>query len=556
MSDVASIGSPSEQQAVIYLRVSTEEQVDNYSLDTQADICRREAEKRGFQVAEIFREEGRSAKTITDRPTLIELLGYCRQHRRRINAVIVYRLDRISRQTADYLAIRKKLFELDITLISATEPTGDTPTEKFIETMLAGFAQMDNDVRGERSKNGMKARFMNGLPNGNIPLGYLSENGYAVKDAETFSTLQTAWELMGTGTKSLREIAQILNDQGIRDKQKGRRETTLRAQTLSGIFRNKFYAGKITSRKYGLEVQGQHTPMITEELFYRVQATIDGRNRNAAPALARRNLDSPDFPLRRIVKCSRCKHSFTAAWSKGKRARYGYYFCPKRCGGSSIPVKQIEDTTAELLTKISLRPETAELINAYLRHTYYLRIGALRQKREKADSELKKLYELRQSLIEKNLSGVYSDDIFKEQNKLLEEKIKGVQAAKSDTIIEKYNLEAITKFIQHKFTDLNKTFSEALLKQKRVLMCSIFPLGLNWGYPGYSNTHVSPFYRSLTGVKDDQVQNGTPDRIRTYDLWLRKPTLYPAELRVHNELFFNNRGDYSIFARVMLLSNN
>jgi hypothetical protein len=116
---------------------------------------------------------------------------------------------------------------------------------------------------------------------------------------------------------------------------------------------------------------------------------------------------------------------------------------------------------------------------------------------------------------------------------LLEEKVKGVQAAKSDTVIEKYNLEAITKFIQAKFTSLNNTFSESLLKQKRVLMCSIFPQGLSWSYPGYSNTSISPFYRSLLAFQNNQVQNGTPDRIRTYDLWLRKPTLYPAELRVH-----------------------
>ncbi len=538
MSDTAAIRSTAEkQQAVIYLRVSTEEQVDNYSLDTQADICRKEAERRGLDIVEIFSEKGRSAKTITDRPTLIEMLGYCRKHRRQVGAVIVYRLDRISRQTADYLAIRKKLFELEITLISATEPTGDTPTEKFIETMLAGFAQMDNDVRGERSRNGMKARFMSGLPNGNVPLGYLCENGYATKNPETFSALQAAWELMGTGTKSLREMAKILNDQGIRDKQKGCNEVLIRPQTLSGIFRNKFYAGKITSKKYGLEVQGQHTPMITDELFYRVQAIIDGRNRNAAPALTRRNQDSPDFPLRRIIKCARCQQSFTAAWSKGKNARYGYYFCLKRCGqGSSIPVKQIEDATSELLSKVSLRPEAVKLISAYLRHTYFLRIGALRQKREKADVELKKIYALRQALIEKNLSGVYSDDIFKEQNKLLEEKIKAVQAAKSDTIIEKYSLEAITKFIEAKFTDLNNTFSESLLKQKRVLMCSIFPQGLGWSYPGYSNTQISPFYRSLLDVNTGQVLLGTPDRIRTYDLWYRKPTLYPAELRARNTL--------------------
>ncbi len=359
--------------------------------------------------------------------------------------------------------------------------------------MLASYAQMDNDIRGERSRNGMKARFMSGLPNGNIPLGYKSENGYAVKDPETFAVMKNAWELMLTGTKSLREIAVILNDQGILAGQKGRAERPLRAQTLSCIFRNKFYAGKITSRKYGLEVQGQHTPMVTEEQFYIVQAILDGRNRNAAPTLSKRSQDNPDFPLKRIIKCSACQQGFTAAWSKGKRQRYGYYFCPKRCGaGSSVPVKQIEDLTHELLTKMSLRQEAVELINAYIRQTYFLRIGALRKKREAADVELKKLFELRQALIEKNLHGIYSDEIFKEQNKLLEEKISGVQTAKSDAVIEKYNLEAITKFIQYKFVSLNDTFASSLLKQKRVLTCSIFPKGLNWCYPGYSKPQISP----------------------------------------------------------------
>ena len=509
--NAASQQSPLKQSAVIYLRVSTEEQVDNYSLDTQADLCRKEAERRGFEVLEIFREEGRSAKTIRERPTLIELLEYCRKHRKEVGAVIVYRLDRISRQTADYLAIRKKLVESDITLISASEPTGDSPTERFVETMLAGFAQMDNDVRGERSRNGMKARFLSGLHNGSAPMGYSGQDGYAVKNPETFSAIQLAWELMATGTKSLREMAKILNDQGIMDKRKGHKDAPIRAQTLSGIFRNKFYAGKVVSKKYGMEVQGQHAPMVTEEVFYRVQAILDGRNRNAAPAISRRSLESVDFPLRRIIICNNCNHSFSGAWSKGKRQKYAYYFCVKRCS-SSVTISDVETTTDKLLAKITLKDETVKLVNAFLRRTYYLRIDALKQKRDRADIALKEVYQTRQALIEKNLNGVYSDDIFKEQNKVLEEKIKGIQAAKNDTVIEKYNLEAISKFITEKFTNLNNTFSTSDLALKRVLMCSLFPKGLRWNYPGYVNTQISPFYRSFLDLQGRQVQIGADER--------------------------------------------
>ena len=131
--------------------------------------------------------------------------------------------------------------------------------------------------------------------------------------------------------------------------------------------------------------------------------------------------------------------------------RYGYYFCTKRCGqGSSIPIKHVDAATTELLANISLTDASIELISAFLRRTYYLRIGALKQKRDHADIELKKVYETRQTLIEKNLNGIYSDDVFKEQNKLLEERIIGIQVLLNAAVIDKYNLEAITKFIQGK----------------------------------------------------------------------------------------------------------
>ena len=508
-------------KALIYLRVSTEEQVENYSLDTQEEICKKEAERRGLEVLEIFREEGRSAKNIQGRPMLIQMLEYCRKHKKEVGAVIIYRLDRISRQTSDYLAIRKKLAECEIKLISATEPTGNSPTEKFVETMLAGFAQMDNDVRSERSKNGLRARFLTGLNHGYVPLGYVNQNGYAIKDHETFDKMKSAWDLMATGTKTLREIAVILNEQGLRGgrKEKGK-EFLLRPQTVNRFFRNKFYAGKVLSKKYGEEVNGQHPPMITEEQYYKVQAILDGRNTHISLPLARRNKDNPDFPLRRIVKCVKCGASFTGAWSKGKRKRYAYYFCRNRCkdSASNVPVDILESATIKKLGNISLTGQTVELFNAWLRKKYYERVSTWQKRRDQADGELAKLYEFRQGLIEKNVAGIYSDEIFKEQNKIVEEKIKTLQVAKNDELLEKYNLEDITKFVKNKFTNLAQTYTESSLAVKRTLLCSIYPSGLQWAGNGYSNTKISPFYTSLLNIQLNSVPFGSADGIRTRDL--------------------------------------
>ena len=497
------LGTKELKKAVVYLRVSTEEQVENYSLDTQENICAKEAQRRDIAVIKIFKEEGRSAKTIAGRPALIELLEYCRKNRREIDALIVYRLDRLSRQITDYLAIRKKLAECDIALISASEPTGNSPTEKFIETMLAGFAQMDNDVKSERTKNGLRARFLTGLNTGGAPLGYLRENGYVIKDPSTWEKIKASWELMATGTKTLREMAIIMNEQKIKEFHKGK-PYLIRQQTANRIFRNKFYTGVLISKKYGHEVQGQHPPMVTEELYYRVQAVLDGRSTNILVPLAKRNRDNEDFPLRRIVKCSNCGTSFTGAWSKGKLSKYAYYFCQKRCGRPSVPVGDIEKNMKELLTKITPTVKTLELLIAYIKRTYYERVAALQKKRDQADIELKKLYELRQSLIEKNLAGIYSDDIFKEQNKLLEEKIKDIRITKDDALIGKYNLEAIIKFIKDKFENLSQTYEypDSELEQKRVLLCSIFPLGLPWSYPGYSNTEITPYYQAILDIEE------------------------------------------------------
>ena len=83
------------KKAVIYIRVSSEEQVENFSLQTQEEICRRDAKYKGYEIAEVFKEEGRSAKTIIGRPVLLEMLDFCRKNKKDLQAVYVYRLDRL-----------------------------------------------------------------------------------------------------------------------------------------------------------------------------------------------------------------------------------------------------------------------------------------------------------------------------------------------------------------------------------------------------------------------------------------------------------------------------
>lgn len=499
------------KKAVLYLRVSTEEQVDNFSLDTQEDICRKEAEKRGYTVVETFREEGRSAKSISGRPVLINLLEYCRKHKHNVQAVFVYRLDRISRITSDYLAIRKKLGENGVTVVSSTEPTGDSPTEKLVETMLAGFAQLDNDIRSERARNGLKARFLAGMiVTGQPPLGYMMQGDYAVKDPSRWDLVKKSWDLMATGTKTLREMAITMNEWGLREKFRGR-ENLMIPQRISEMFRNKFYMGILTSKTYKEEVKGQYIPMITEELFYKVQAILDGRNLNKIP-LAQRSHINPDFPLRRVVRCAKCGIGLTGGWSKGRSSKYAYYRCAHSCPNSSIKAELLEQSVISLLKQISPKKECLNLFIHFLSNTYHQRLARLEKLKNEADAEIERIKQQRKILIEKNMNGVYSDEIFKEQNAVLEEKIIKAQVAKDDSTIDKYDVNEVISFLKTRLADLGETYKRSNLAQIKVLLGSIFLSGLAWSNEGTLNHTISPLYQYIRTFSNESVRSCADER--------------------------------------------
>ena len=501
--------------AVVYLRVSTEEQVDNFSLDTQEEICRKEAVRRGMKIIKIFREEGKSAKTITGRPVLVEMLKYCRKNKKTLGAVFVYRLDRLSRQTSDYLSIRKSLIDYDVQLIPASEPTGTSPTDTLLETIMASFAQHDNDVRSERTRNGMKARFLSGLITRRPPLGYkMNENKIPVEDPETWDKMKQAWDLIATGTKALRGMTDIMNEMDLNTTYKGKK-IKLKVQTTQRIFRNKFYAGILTSQTYKEEVQGQHRPLISLEQFYKVQSILDGRCVNKKALNVKKTRNNKAFPLRRVVKCAECGIGLTAGWSKGRTKHYPYYRCAGGCKVTSIRAEKLDETVIELLRVITPKKECIELFTQYVVEEYEQRLKTLKTAKNKADGEIERLVDMRKVLVEKNMLGIYTDEIFLEQNALIEKKMTTAQVAKSDSTLEKYDIDKLSAFIKKTLSDLGATYKRSTVPQVKALIGSIFPSGLTYNYDGTLNHEINPMYQAIFNFDTQSVAHGDPTGNRT-----------------------------------------
>jgi len=145
--------------AIIYTRVSSAEQVQGTSLDTQEMDCAAYCKRKGYTVAKVFREAGESAKT-TNRPQLQAALKFCKE--KNPHKFIVWKLDRLSRSTLDGLQIQAQLSALGINLESATESIEANESGELVATVLLAVAQLDNKQRAKRVKRGLEAVAMAG----------------------------------------------------------------------------------------------------------------------------------------------------------------------------------------------------------------------------------------------------------------------------------------------------------------------------------------------------------------------------------------------------------
>ena len=111
-------------------------------------------------------------------------------------------------------------------------------------------------------------------------------------------------------------------------------------------------------------------------------------------------------------------------------------------------------------------------------------------------------------MVEKNLSGVYSDEIFKEQSSEIEDKITRAQIVKNDTTMDKYNIDAVTSFIKTILADLGEAYRRSNIRQLKVLLGSMYPEGVAWDYSGTLNPKISPLYQYIRTFEGTTAPSG------------------------------------------------
>lgn len=515
------------KKAYAYIRVSSEEQVANYSLDNQQDYCLRDAKRQEYEIINVYREEGASAKT-TNRQQLLRLLEDCRINKGIISAVFIYKIDRISRDTFDYLAIKKKLAEHGIRIISVTEPIEDNPTGVFLETVLAASAMLDNATKGLRTQDGMRKRIESGWANGRAPVGYLNQpikdgKPIIISDKEQFETVKKAWEEMATGVYSLETIAEYMNKLGIVIKNGQKTLPIIRKQQTQRIFRNKFYCGYVVNKRFNIDKLGKHQPMVTEELFYRVQAILDGRSYTGGMHQKKQH---EDFPLRGQALCGICTLPMTGSFSKGRKDRYAYYFCGRGTHKSiSVPKEKFENEFLNFMRDIEPDQNLVKLFTAMVKEKWQNRYKRVSQDLKALEVELEALMEVKRRLVDKNLKGIYSDEVYKEQNDKVEDQILVIKSTLSESKLDKIDIDVIVTFMNSFLWNISKAWKEGSLSQRKILTGSIYPKNVIYDYPGFRTTELGPCFKLIRQLATTPVSSWVAEGTRTPDIRLHKPAL-------------------------------
>ena len=333
-------------KVAIYIRVSTQYQIDKDSLQVQKrELVAYAQMVLGINDYVIFEDPGYSAKN-TDRPDYQRMMSRLRSGE--FSHLLVWKIDRISRNLLDFSSMYKELKDLGITFVSKNEQfdTSNAIGEAMLKIILV-FAELERNMTSERVTAVMLSRAENGQWNGGrVPYGYdWSKEGKAFSvnatEAKVVNLIYSLYEQY----QSVMYVTRSLNDAGITTKAGKSWSTT----GVYKILTNPFYKGAylynvhcdgraIEKRCEGewITVDNHHDPIVSDILFDRIQFILKRNKRGGVPkdkTYIKKNVHI----FAGLVKCGVCGSTMTATLDK-RRAngwRPSVYGCSKRRNDAS-----------------------------------------------------------------------------------------------------------------------------------------------------------------------------------------------------------------------------
>jgi DNA invertase Pin-like site-specific DNA recombinase len=486
-------------RAVIYVRVSDPRQKLNNSLPEQQKVCREHCSRLGIEVAEVFVEGGKSAKT-TKRLALQNTLIYCAKNKGRIDFFVVDSLNRFARQMEDHHYVKRILAGLGIRLMSATQQFEESPEGHLHENMVVSLAQYDNESKGKLTMDRMKAAVNRGRWTFPPPIGYKKGTSNLEHDEQKAPFVRMAFELYATGAYQREQVLRKVNAAGLRTR-KGKK---LSSQTLCNMLKNPLYSGRIVVPRWGIDRPGNFKPIVSEALFLQVQGVLAGKGKGVEVRLSQ----NPDFPLRPWVKCSKCNRPLTASNTvkKPSQTKYPFYWCRHTdCKFISCRKEKIEASFIELMRFLQPKTTHLRLMNAILLDVWKEAQRETSDLQNAVNRKTKDIAERRKRLVEAHVyRQTIPDDIFQEQLGLLkaEEAEAGLELRAAS--LDEIDVDEVVSYANDVLTDAAGFWVRSSVDQKQRFQSILFPEGVCFDGAGFG-TPATCFVISY--LRDVSAQN-------------------------------------------------
>jgi len=344
------------RNTIIYTRVSSKDQaLTNQSLETQKKHCLQYALNHDLNVIGFYGGTYESAKT-DERKEFKRMISYIKTHKEKVSFILVYSLDRFSRTGGNAIFISSELKRHGVSILSVAQQIDtDSHSGKLQESIHFIFSQYDNDLRREKCIVGMKEKLQRGEWLGGVPTGYRrsERRDGRIEFDENSHFITQIFLLKASNTLSNTEISRHMATKGFKVSNK----------LLTDMLRNPFYCGYISHKMLdGKIIKGNHEPLITEELFLKVnyilQSVPSGFKHSKTEAI----------PLRQFLKCGKCGANMTGYLFK--RKRLSYYKCPTMACRNNRNANSVHKLFEEFLQTYSLKDHFLDPLKNNFQKTY------------------------------------------------------------------------------------------------------------------------------------------------------------------------------------------
>jgi site-specific DNA recombinase len=336
-------------RAAAYVRESTEEQGQGFSPDAQREAIRRFAAEKQLTLVGEYCDFHSGWKRADARPEFQRLMADAAE--RKFDCVLVYHTSRFARNQVEARRYKQMLRErLGIKVISVTQPMGEDhsdPSAFLAESIHEMFDEYYSVSLSFWTRTGLREKARQGHLVGALPWGYVRdpETKIAVPDSEKAPLVRELFERYAGGQETDRSLAAWLNAKGARSA-KGRPFTR---DTVRELLLNSAYCGYVGGlRSKDRSVRGLHEPIVSEELFDRVQEVRNWRARVVKPGPP-----SDEYLLRKLLYCERCGARMHG--TRGSRPPVRRYLCSTRRHGDGCdqPITRAEPLEEQLIDWIS-----------------------------------------------------------------------------------------------------------------------------------------------------------------------------------------------------------